>query len=164
MVAFAFDAASIDVSRSIVSKVEGHPLGRRLRIIHYGSSLSAATGANACGRFLDEIFSERRRSFAMAHYELCLNSMKPVYSIATTTDTNQVPVDYEKLLLPFRGEDGQVNCILTTTLLISTEGRFVRDGIFAHGDFPQPTSAVVYSVQVGQGVEASPPESALDTP
>lgn len=150
MVAFAFEAASIDMSRSIVSRVEGDPRSRRLRILHYGSSLSAATEAEAQGLFLDEIFSERRRPFAMAHYDLCLRSMMPVYSIASTADSNGVPVDYEKLLLPFRGWDGQVNCILTSTLLISTEGRFVRDGIFAHGDFPQPTAAVLYSVQIAQ--------------
>jgi len=62
---------------------------------------------------------------------------------------NGVPVDYERLLLPFTGEDDTVNCIFTTTLLISAEGRFVRNGIFSHANLPPP-AVIVHSIEVAQ--------------
>ncbi|WP_234713264.1 hypothetical protein [Rhodopseudomonas palustris] len=150
MVPFAFEPASLDMSRSIVTRVVGLAEPRRYQILHYGSLLSAATGLEPRGLHLDEFLSPAARDHMLAQYELCRRSRKPVYSISSVSDAHDVPVDYEKLLLPFTNAGGEVHCIFTTSLLISTEGRFERDGIFANGDFPAPRSAVVYTINVAR--------------
>lgn len=158
LVPFAFEPASIDMSRSIITRVVGSGEPRRYQILHCGSMLAAATGQEPRGLYMDELLSPTSCDHILAQYELCRRSRKPVYSISHISDVHDVPVDYEKLLLPFTGADGEVHCILTTTLLISTEGRFERDGIFAHGDFPSANTVVVYAIDVDR---ADDPPSAI---
>ncbi|WP_234832198.1 hypothetical protein [Rhodopseudomonas palustris] len=149
MAAFGFEPASIDLTRSVITRVVPIRDAARFLILHFGSQLAEAVSVDdAQGRHLDEILGPTTRDHILAQYELCRRGRKPVYSIACTTDAHDVPVEYEKLLLPFINNHGEVVSILATTLLISTEGRFERDGIFAHGDFPPPSAVVVYSIDV----------------
>ncbi|PPQ44122.1 hypothetical protein [Rhodopseudomonas palustris] len=149
MAAFGFEPASIDLTRSVITRVVPIRDAARFLILHFGSQLAEAVSVDdAQGRHLDEILAPPTRDHILAQYELCRRGRKPVYSIACTTDVHDVPVEYEKLLLPFINNHGEVVSILATTLLISTEGRFERDGIFAHGDFPPPSAVVVYSIDV----------------
>ncbi|RED41947.1 hypothetical protein BJ123_102118 [Rhodopseudomonas thermotolerans] len=154
LVPFAFEPASIDMSRSIITRVVGDGEPRRYQVLHYGSLMAAATGLEPRGRYLDEVLPSATRDHVLMQYELCRRSRKPVYSISHISDVHDVPVDYEKLLLPFTGADGEVHCIFTTSLLISTEGRFERDGIFAHGDFPSANTVVVYAIDVARADDA----------
>lgn len=149
MVPFSFEPASIDMLRSILTRVIGSD-EPRYQILHHGSLLSAARGLEARGLYLDEVLSPASREYILAQYDLCRRIRKPVYSISCISDVHNVPVDYEKLLLPFTNAQGEVHCIFTATLLISTEGRFERDGIFANGDFPAPNSVAVYSIDAGR--------------
>ncbi|PZA13874.1 hypothetical protein DNX69_00080 [Rhodopseudomonas palustris] len=149
MVPFSFEPASIDMPRSILTRVVGSGDRRHYQVLHYGSLLSAASGLEARGLNLDEVLSPASRDYILAQYDLCCRIRKPVYSISCISDVHDVPVDYEKLLLPFTNAQGEVHCIFTATLLISTEGRFERDGIFANGGFPAPNAVAVYSINVG---------------
>jgi len=156
MVGFIFEPASIDMSRSIVSRVVRGGSANRYFILHFGPRLFDATGVDARGHYLDEILQPRSRDHTLAQYDLAVRTGKPVYSIASTCDEHGVPVDYERLLLPFSSPAGEVNCILATSLLISSEGRFELEGIFSHGEFPSSSQSVVYLIEAHQPEKPAP--------
>jgi hypothetical protein len=98
--------------------------GLRFRMQVIGSRLVAAYGGSWPGRFLDEALPKRLRQASRQAYTGVVENEQPGYSILATIDRAGRPVDYERLILPFRAAGPAVDRVLTSVEMVSVEGAF----------------------------------------
>lgn len=103
--------------------------GLRFRMQVIGSRLVAAYGGSWPGRFLDEALPRRLRQPSRLAYTGVVESEQPGYSILETIDRGGRPVDYERLILPFRAAGPAVDRVLTSVEMVSVEGAFDDQGL-----------------------------------
>jgi hypothetical protein len=108
--------------------------GYRYMILHGGQNLVQAFGTERGeGRYLDDIVDAGRMASITPVFEACLDARRPIYTVATVTDVEGVPVDYERLALPF-GANDIVQQLLVSLKPISTERRFVNKDLMRPGE------------------------------
>jgi hypothetical protein len=101
----------------------------RFLITQEGARLSSTYGndhidpALRIDRYLDDAIGPERYAIVVPTYEACLIHRRPAYSISTVQDADGKDVFYERLLLPFGGEDN-VEQIVGSYKSISIEGGF----------------------------------------
>jgi hypothetical protein len=100
----------------------------RFRIRFHGTRVAELYDRENCvGKFLDEIIPANARAAALATYRETVARGLPVYTVADMRDRNGRIVHYERLLLPFcknHGEVGKVDRILALLETVSPEGAF----------------------------------------
>lgn len=79
------------------------------------------------GRYLEDTLPPISREATLKAYAQAVDERRPVYTIAETQDRAGKPVDFERLLLPFGGDDGGVDRILTALEWVSIENGFASD-------------------------------------
>lgn len=94
--------------------------GARLTTTYGNDHIAPAERTN---RFLDDAIGPERYANVVTLYQACLTYRRPTYSISTVQDADGKDVSYERLLLPFGGND-TVEQIVGTYKSISIEGGF----------------------------------------
>lgn len=97
----------------------------RFLIQHGGENLVQAFGTvKGEGLFLDEIVDAERLRHIIPAFVASIEARRPVYTVTAVSDVNGVPVNYERLVLPF-GAGDKVQQLIVSLKTISVEGRFM---------------------------------------
>jgi hypothetical protein len=117
--------------KSVIDSVKVYDIVReggtaRYLIQYQGERTRLARGGDMEGQFLDDVLPPLMRDTALAVYRQALESQRPVYTINETRDRNGLPVQYERLLLPFTVAGHDVDRILASFEMVSPEGNFVQ--------------------------------------
>ena len=96
----------------------------RLLIESDGTRMSSAYGYTGKGRYLDDYLGPRLVPVVMPVYYECLRRALPVYTISSIDDIYGRIVAYERLLLPFSQQGGNVTHMIASLKTISEDGGF----------------------------------------
>ena len=112
----------------MVFNVVGQGADARFGIVHAGSRLTTIYGNDRPRtederRFLDTAIGPVRYAAVYPKYRVCIDNLRPVYSISRVFDSNGTEVSYERLLLPF-GSAQRIEHIVGSYKSISLDGRF----------------------------------------
>ena len=127
--------------------VEGESETARFRITQEGARLAQTYGSDhveqhqRINRYLDDAIGPDRYAGVVACYHECLRYRRPVYSITVVSDADDKEVCYERLLLPFGGEDA-VDHIVGSYKTISIEGSFRLNNLMGIRPTSVPTRLV----------------------
>lgn len=105
-----------------------------------GQRLVEAFGVSSKGRALAEGIGSERWATMKPIYETCVSRGLPSYSVCQVRDIGGMPVDYERLLLPF-GNGQTVTQLFASFKTISLEGGFQQGGLMPSGMEP-PTYSI----------------------
>jgi len=86
--------------------------------------MSSAYGYTGKGRYLDDYLGPRLVPVVMPVYYECLRRALPVYTISSIDDIYGRIVAYERLLLPFSQQGGNVTHMIASLKTISEDGGF----------------------------------------
>lgn len=114
----------------------------RLIIQSDGTRMSAAYGNTGKGRYLDEYLGTRLAQIVMPIYHECIARRLPAYTIANVDDVYGRIVAYERLLLPFSDNGGQVTHMIASLKTISEDGGFEIRNLMRGSD-KLPASALL---------------------
>ena len=126
---FPTDGSSDELPDMMRFNVEGLGDGARFLITQEGARLTATYGnehvepAKRANRHLDDAIGPERYARVVPCYRACVARRRPVYSVSTVLDADGKDVSYERLLLPFGGDDN-VEQIVGSYKAISIEGGF----------------------------------------
>ena len=114
---------------------------------------NGTTGQNHIGTDLREYIGPHQVPLVLPVYETCANRELPIYSISELQDVNGRTVAYERLLLPFVGDD-RVSHIIASLKTISTDGKLEINNLLRHSErLPE----VKLRVMIDQDPIAGPP-------
>lgn len=102
---------------------------RHFKRLYWGKHVAQALGPG-----WTEIDSNRSNPFARFAFETlsaCARDGVPIYSVISSVDADLLPIDCERLLLPFGESDDRVDLIVASLQLISTKGRFDRQTVMS---------------------------------
>jgi hypothetical protein len=117
-----FAGLSADLSGTEIVPANG---GLRFLIRFHGTRVAELYGRESCvGKFLDEILPPTYCDAALATYRETVARRLPVYTVADMRDRGGRIVHYERLLLPFGQDGGEVDHILALLETVSPEGAF----------------------------------------
>lgn len=119
--------------------VDNMPQPPRLTILSDGTRMSTAYGHTGKGKQLDEYLGPRLAPIVMPVYYYCTQRKLPVYTIAHIDDAYGRLVAYERLLLPFSDNGGDVTHIIASLKTISENGGFeIRNLMRSNDALPTP--------------------------
>ena len=121
-----YEVARLDEEKPdlMIYDVHRHSDAPRFMIVHGGQNLVRAFGTGKGeGRFLDEIVDAERLKRIVPAFVTSIEARRPVYTVASVSDVNGVPVSYERLVLPF-GAGDRVQQLFVSLKTISVERRF----------------------------------------
>jgi hypothetical protein len=102
--------------------VTGEP--RRFMIRAYGSGVAKLYDEDSRGKFLDEIIPRARHATGLLPYHQACKTGRPVYTICDVKDGKGRLIHFERLILPFLGNDQSVGHILSAFEFICEDGAF----------------------------------------
>ena len=106
----------------------------RFMILHGGQNLVHAFGTvKGEGWFLDDLVGPERTRSIVPSYYASIDARRPVYTVLAVSDVGGVPVNYERLVLPF-GAGDKVQQLIVSSKTISVEGRFVNKDLMRPGE------------------------------
>jgi hypothetical protein len=121
-----FDPGPVhDPKQLAVWKVEITAAQLVFRAMYRGSLLDEAFNEGWTGKTLDEVAPPALRDAIISASDHCASTGCAIYSVLRTYDGAGLPIDLERLLLPF-GRNGRVRIILASLQLISLEGTVER--------------------------------------
>jgi hypothetical protein len=100
-----------------------------------GKRLIDAFGISSKGKVLAEGIGSARWEAMRPIYHACVARGLPSYSVCQVKDVRGLPVDYERLLLPF-GNDQTVTQLVASFKTISLDGGFQQGGLMPSGMEP----------------------------
>jgi hypothetical protein len=121
-----YEVARLDEEKPdlMIYDVHRHDDTPRFMIVHGGQNLVRAFGTGKGeGRFLDEVVDAERLKRIVPAFVVSIEARRPVYTVASVSDVNGVPVSYERLVLPF-GAGDRVQQLFVSLKTISVERRF----------------------------------------
>jgi hypothetical protein len=117
-----------DISRSIdklsFSEVVRTEEGPRFRIIQNGAQFERMYPVSRVGRFLDETLPPAVREQALHYHNLVVAGRQPSFSYSVLRKDDGPLIRYERLLLPFTCNGGDVERIVGVITLFSEENGF----------------------------------------
>ena len=123
------NARAGDVDDMLLSQIV-HEKGRmRMLCKRAGHRAETAHGGPLHGRYLDECMEPTMLTAIRPLWDACVQNLLPIYSIAPSSDCNGCPVTLEKLYLPFSRDGRTPDYLLVSLHAVSTEGRFVLEGV-----------------------------------
>jgi hypothetical protein len=142
-----FDLDKIADCRDDLSIIDVGPEDgfHRFRIFDHGKNVGAMFAGQCAGKPLVETLPEAARERTLETYEHAVRSRMPVYTVSRVTDAGELPVLYERLLLPLGDSQGRVVRILALLETISTEGMIDRQGLMTG---PQPGNRYVVKAEL----------------
>jgi hypothetical protein len=126
---------------AVIFDVVRNGAGPRFHIRFQGARIVEAYGADCSGKFLDEVQHPSTRDTTLAIYRHAAETGRPLYTIAVIRDAQGLPVEHERLMLPF-GRDGAVTTIFTTLETVSNEGGFQQKQLLSS---PSPMAYTLFA-------------------
>lgn len=129
---FAPPARAHDPRQLMFWAVESEAGERCFRTLHQTAYVVEAFGRNPPPReLLQAVVPPSLQDITLSGLNACVDARGPLYSIITTSDDHDHPIDCERLLLPFAAASGEVRQIVASLQLISINGRFTRETVLA---------------------------------
>ena len=111
----------------------------RLTIQSDGTRMSSAYGHTGKGKLLDDYLGARMAAIVMPVYYQCIACKLPVYTVSAIDDIYGRIVAYERLLMPFSDDGGEVTHILASLKTISEDGGFeIKNLMRGNDSLPTP--------------------------
>jgi hypothetical protein len=117
----------------------------RFLIQYQGAGIRKAYGHDTNGKFFEDILPPMMREKTLTVYRQALECRKPVYTINETRDRDGLPVQYERLLLPFTVGGHDVDRIVASLEMISPEGKFAQEDLLVTPVEPKYSVSVTIS-------------------
>jgi hypothetical protein len=114
-----------DPKHIAVWKVEASGGQLNFRGLYRGSFIDEAVRDEWVGKTLAEVAPPTLRAPIIEASAHCASSGCAIYTVLRTYDGGGLPIDLERLLLPF-GTDGRVQVIVASLQLVSLEGEVER--------------------------------------
>jgi hypothetical protein len=114
-----------DPKQLAVWKVEVNDAQLVFRAMYRGSLLDEAFNEGWTGKTLAEVTPPSLRPAIVSASDHCVSTGCAIYTVLRTYDGAGLPIDLERLLLPF-GKNGRVRIIVASLQLISLEGTVER--------------------------------------
>lgn len=86
----------------------------RYRVVREGSQFRTAFATTARGRFLDEVIPRAVWRGTQPNFDACVREGLPIYCELSAFEISDQNVIYERLLLPFGGDTGEVTSIVSS--------------------------------------------------
>ena len=144
----------------VVWNIEGAGRLQKFRALYQGENVAEVFNSAWAGKTMDQVVPMSLRRVTLDAAKECASSGCLIYTIVSTIDANDHPVDCERLLVPFGSDGSKVEQILASLQLTSVPGRIHRTKIL--NNF-QMQADLLFSGKIKSGFTRSDPAQTIST-